>query len=644
MVKEGQRLSVARTVPGGLEMVGREGEGEGVGRVLPGEDEVQTINDGNELASPSATTTTTTPSSSLSLSSSSSSSTHNFHFLFIQMSEGVAGMLSLILAAGLGFIRKGYEKKHAKEFGGRKRLHAVSMCAGAVLLIPFLILYLISSSSSSSVPTDSSSSSSSTLSVSDEHSIGFTGSALTLVFLILFYVVLQFYVDAIGQRGDPQLLTQLNLIVSVLFAALIDWYRAEQRLSPATIAASVAIFFGVQNLVSHTGRRSDLGAGLGVGNVGMGGGIGGGGGGGSLPLYATGIGGAGGGGGSGSKTGLSTKELKVMIKHFLSDRTSMRIFIFLCINFTFMFVELIYGFYSNSLGLISDAGHMLFDCVALAIGLYASFVSKIKANSTYTYGYHRYEVLSGYVNGVFLLFIGYFVFVESIERLFRKDTHIGGDSLVVVSVLGLCVNMIGLGFFHDHHAGHGHSHGGGSGDDHHGHSHGGHGGGEGTNHNIFAIYLHILADTLGSVGVIISSLLVQYYNWTAADSVCSIIISLLIVGSVLPLLKSTSHILLGRNPESKDGSFRECLYRLSELDGVESYRDAHVWSFSDDELVGTLHVQVREDVDEQKMVQAITDLFKGSALSITNFSVQIEKNLFLQAMENETRGRGGIAS
>jgi zinc transporter 5/7 len=148
-------------------------------------------------------------------------------------------------------------------------------------------------------------------------------------------------------------------------------------------------------------------------------------------------------------SGLTGREFKTLLKHFISDKTSMRICIFLIINFLFMFVELIWGFYTNSLGLISDAGHMLFDCTALGIGLYASFVSKIKANGTYTYGYGRYELISGYVNGIFLLFIGYFIFVESIERLF-KTPEITTDSLVLVAVLGLGVNLIGLFFFHDH--------------------------------------------------------------------------------------------------------------------------------------------------------------------------------------------------
>ena len=87
-----------------------------------------------------------------------------------------------------------------------------------------------------------------------------------------------------------------------------------------------------------------------------------------------------------------------------------------------MFVELIYGVYSNSLGLISDAFHMLSDCLSLLVALFAAyFALKKKANETYTFGYARAEVLSGLFNGVFLIFVAFNVFIESIERMYEPQ-------------------------------------------------------------------------------------------------------------------------------------------------------------------------------------------------------------------------------
>jgi zinc transporter 5/7 len=310
-----------------------------------------------------------------------------------------------------------------------------------------------------------------------------------------------------------------------------------------------------------------------------------------------------------------------------------------------------------------------FDCTALGIGLYASFVSKLKPNQLYTYGYGRYEILSGYVNAVFLLFIGYFILVESIERLFRPP-EITSDSLVLVSFLGLCVNIVGLIFFHDH-AHHGHSHAGpGGGHGHapasgapanssahedHGHSHGGsacgghdHGAAPVANaaadaqrnSNMVAIYLHVLADTLGSVGVIISSLMVKHWGWTSADAVCSIIISVLIIGSVLPLIRSTLDTLNQRTPIFKEQVIRTALRRMTDelpenggIQGIIGYRHVHFWAFSDSETVGTLHVQVAEGADEQSILARLSELWKESGAAVANLTIQIEKESFIQQTE-----------
>lgn len=87
-----------------------------------------------------------------------------------------------------------------------------------------------------------------------------------------------------------------------------------------------------------------------------------------------------------------------------------------------MFVELAYGVYSNSLGLISDAFHMLSDCLSLAVALFAAYVAlRKKANVVYTYGYARAQTLSGLFNGVFLIFVAFNVFVESIERIYEPQ-------------------------------------------------------------------------------------------------------------------------------------------------------------------------------------------------------------------------------
>nr|BAP46878.1 solute carrier family 30 member 7-2 [Cyprinus carpio] len=99
----------------------------------------------------------------------------------------------------------------------------------------------------------------------------------------------------------------------------------------------------------------------------------------------------------------------------LADKTSRNLFFFLCLNLSFAFVELLYGIWSNSLGLISDSFHMFFDCTALLAGLAASVISRWRSNDSFSYGYVRAEVIAGFVNGLFLIFTAFFIFSEGVE-------------------------------------------------------------------------------------------------------------------------------------------------------------------------------------------------------------------------------------
>jgi len=399
--------------------------------------------------------------------------------------------------------------------------------------------------------------------------------------------------------------------------------------------------------------------------------------------------------------------------HIEKNQSSRRIFYFLCINFIFMFVEFLYGFLTNSLGLISDACHMLFDCIALAIGLVASYIGSRESNSKFTYGYGRVKVVSGFTNGIFLLFIGVSVSVESVERLIHPPTIERGERLILVSFLGLLVNLVGVFFFHDAHShahsisgevpGHeqphhsqshhgkkcsepkAHSHGHGhppthrsksdhssshehSTDSHHhpgptttapshglhhsvglhkrtghelrpemkfqdhghahyssehmthaecvetpspvihhGHSHHGH---SHSDHNIRGVFLHILADTLGSVGVIISSLLVHYFGLTWSDAVCSMFISVLIFITVVPLLKETAFILLQRTPPwLAEWSKSVGAPGLLAIKGVRGVRYIKLWAFDGEQMVGTISLLIAPDSDRSHVMQEVRKLY-----------------------------------
>lgn len=138
-----------------------------------------------------------------------------------------------------------------------------------------------------------------------------------------------------------------------------------------------------------------------------------------------------------------------------SNEKTRKIFYFLLLNLSFTGVEAVYGIYTNSLGLTSDAVHMLFDSTAIIFSLIAGIVAKWPTNSSFTYGYGRVETLTGFINGAALLFAGCSIILESLMRLYDPP-EIKKESLLVVSILGFLVNLVGI-FAFDHalmHGGH----------------------------------------------------------------------------------------------------------------------------------------------------------------------------------------------
>ena len=140
-----------------------------------------------------------------------------------------------------------------------------------------------------------------------------------------------------------------------------------------------------------------------------------------------------------------------LLVHILDAPETRKIFLFFVINFFFMLVEIAYGMWSNSLGLISDAAHMLFDCSALLLGLAASYIARWRSDEVFSFGYGRAEVLAGFTNALFLLFIAIYILFEALERLLAPP-QVDPDTLFTVSVLGLLVNCIGMAFFWEQHA------------------------------------------------------------------------------------------------------------------------------------------------------------------------------------------------
>jgi len=270
-----------------------------------------------------------------------------------------------------------------------------------------------------------------------------------------------------------------------------------------------------------------------------------------------------------------------------------------------------------------------------------------------SYGWVRSELLGALTNGCFLLSLCLYVVLECIPKLITPEAIEGGYLFIAVAASGLGVNTIGTIVFcltgtgHSH--SHGHSHSGGSGghDHDHGHSHTsneksshhGHSHSLTNNANMKGVFLHVLADTLGSVGVIISSLLIQYFGWNISDPICSLFISIMIFLSVLPLLKDSAMTLLLQTPSNIQ---YDILDRILKLDQVQSYSDEHFWNLSSSTIVGTIHIQIANDGDEQRVTAQVQTILKEAQLQ--NVAIQVEKQVFFNHLTGLNSALGQLAS
>ncbi|KAI0907285.1 cation efflux protein [Ustulina deusta] len=341
-----------------------------------------------------------------------------------------------------------------------------------------------------------------------------------------------------------------------------------------------------------------------------------------------------------------------LVHAIMTDKDSRRIFYFMGVNFSFMTVQAVYGYLTDSLGLLSDSIHMFFDCVALAVGLFAAVMSKWPPSERFPYGFGKVETLSGFANGVFLILE---IMFEAFERLLEgRETKRLGE-LFVVSTMGLIVNLLGIFAFgsHGHHHGHGHDH-----SHHHGHSHGhghdekidhdhdhdcstsekhghdhghSHHGGHGHSHdneNMHGIYLHILADTLGSASVIVSTVLTYLMPWSGWDPLASFLIAYLILITATPLVKSSAQRLLLTNTADTEYNLRDTLSEITNQRGVASYSVPKFWaddragSESGSKLQGVMHVAAMRGADLEEVGDRVRNYLARQGIDVT---IQMER-------------------
>lgn len=216
----------------------------------------------------------------------------------------------------------------------------------------------------------------------------------------------------------------------------------------------------------------------------------------------------------------------------------------------YMVAEVVGGLLSGSLALLADAGHMLSDAAALALALFALWIANRPCTPQRTFGYYRVEVLAALVNGAALLALSLLVLGEAWKRW--GDPHpIEGALMTGVAAGGLLVNLLALAILH---------------------------GGRHEGLNVRGAWLHVLGDTLGSVGAVASGAAVWARGWTWADPLASALIALLVVWSAWSLLRDVVEVLMEGTPRHID--LDQVRSTLAAAPGVVAVHDLHVWTIT----------------------------------------------------------------
>jgi cobalt-zinc-cadmium efflux system protein len=233
----------------------------------------------------------------------------------------------------------------------------------------------------------------------------------------------------------------------------------------------------------------------------------------------------------------------------------------------FTVVEVVVGYAADSLALLADAGHMLGDVGSLALALFAAWLGSRPATPERSFGYRRAEILAALANGVLLVAISIWIVVEAIQR-FRDPVEPRGGWVLVVGVVGLALNLGAAGLLHRR----------GS-----------------VSLNVQGALRHVLADALGSLGVIVAGAVVLLTGWSYADPLVALGIAALVLASSWTILRDSVGILLESTPRGLDAE--EIGRAMVEVDGVREVHDLHVWTITSGFASLSAHVLVSPDAD-----------------------------------------------
>jgi cobalt-zinc-cadmium efflux system protein len=283
--------------------------------------------------------------------------------------------------------------------------------------------------------------------------------------------------------------------------------------------------------------------------------------------------------------------------HGHNQQLNNKLIIALFLTAAVFLAELVGGYWTHSLALMSDAWHVLTDAAALGLTWVAVKQAKRQSTLKNTFGFHRLGVVAALINGISLFVIAGWILVEGIQRLWAPPA-VRSQEMFIIAVIGLVANLL-IAFLLNTHA---------------------------DNLNVKSAFLHVIGDALASLGVIAGGLLMMWLHWYAADPLISIAISLLLLRSAYKVAGEALHILMeGTPPEMQLG---EMIEELRRVPGVRNIHDVHVWSVNSGIPIFTMHVIKDDHVDGQLLLNRC-NLILAQKFGIFHSTIQLERQCSL---------------
>jgi len=304
---------------------------------------------------------------------------------------------------------------------------------------------------------------------------------------------------------------------------------------------------------------------------------------------------------SGDDSGSDWPSLRKFMKFVFSNKDAKFLFVFCILRLFFTGVTILYSSWSHSLGLLAISFHQLFDSFGQLINLFVNVIAHHPPTETYSFGLERTEVLAGFSNAIFIIFVSLYIYFEALERYF--DPHgAEGTPILVISVLGFIFNCISIFNFVEY------SHRRAEIKD--------------SQHiHMLDTRISIVIDNLSYLIMIMSALAILS-GYDIADPISAVLTSTLSLSVALPHAKDTGRILLQTTPRTRYHKFYNALDKILQIPGVIEYYKEHFWTYSPGVFVATVHVRITPDIESEMILQSINQLLSPL---VTHLTVQLEQ-------------------